>query len=90
TVSSECVFSSASITLSKCRNQLQGDIVEALQFLKCAFCCDLIFHEVYAVKEEETLLDHDGGAGTASKDDGVSWEELFIESSDISESDIEV
>ena len=34
-VSSERAFSSAGITISKHRNQLKGDIVEALQFIKC-------------------------------------------------------
>jgi hypothetical protein len=34
-VSSEQAFSSAGITISKCCNQLNSDIVEALQVLKC-------------------------------------------------------
>ena len=44
-VSSEHAFSSAGITISKHRNCLHGDIVEALQFLKCMFHHELIFHE---------------------------------------------
>ena len=45
-VSSEWAFSSAGITISKHRNQLKADIVEALQCLKCLIkhvsklCCD--------------------------------------------------
>ena len=64
-VSSERAFSSAGITLSKCRNRLQADIVEALQFLKCAFNANLIFRKVSTVAEEEarepegTVLDCD-------------------------------
>ena len=58
-VSSKRTFSSAGITLSKCRNQLQADIVEALQFMKCIFCHDLIFREVQTVEEEEGILDSD-------------------------------
>ena len=36
-VSSECAFSSAGITVSKRRNQLKGDIVEALQCMKMVY-----------------------------------------------------
>jgi hypothetical protein len=41
--SSERAFSSAGITISKRQNRLKADIVEALQFLKCAFRRDLVF-----------------------------------------------
>lgn len=41
-VSSEHMFSSARITISKHRNRLKGDIVEALQCLKCLLCHNLI------------------------------------------------
>jgi hypothetical protein len=41
-VSSERVFSSAGIIISKRRNRLKGDIVEALQFLKCIIRRDLL------------------------------------------------
>ncbi len=46
TVSSERAFSSAGITISKRRNRLKADIVEALQFLKCSYRHDLVFREV--------------------------------------------
>lgn len=42
-VSSERAFSSAGITVSKHRNRLKGDIVEALQCLKCMIRRNLIF-----------------------------------------------
>jgi hAT family C-terminal dimerisation region len=42
-VSSERAFSSAGITISKRRNHLKGDIVEALQCLKCMIHKNLIF-----------------------------------------------
>lgn len=45
-VSSERAFSAAGITISKRRNRLGGDIVEALQFLKCYFRRDLLFREM--------------------------------------------
>ena len=45
-VSSERAFSSSAITISKRRNQLNSDIVEALQCLKCFIRRDLLFREV--------------------------------------------
>ena len=44
-VSSEHAFSSAGITITKRRNQLKPDVVEALQFLKCTYHRDLLFRE---------------------------------------------
>ena len=38
-------FSSMGIMISKRCNRLKPDIVEALQFLKCVYRCDLLFHE---------------------------------------------
>jgi hypothetical protein len=42
-VSSERAFLSVGITISKRHSRLKGDIMEALQFLKCLLCQDLIF-----------------------------------------------
>jgi hAT family protein len=84
-VSSERAFSSAGITLSKRRNRLQADIVEALQFMKCIFHQDLIFREVHTVEEEEITLDSDL-CDTDSAE--VPWGELLIVD-DIPESDYE-
>lgn len=44
-VSSERAFSSAGITISKRRNRLKADIVEALQCLKCMIKRDLLFRD---------------------------------------------
>lgn len=44
-VSSERAFSAAGITISKRRNSLKADIVEALQILKSLINSDLIFQE---------------------------------------------
>lgn len=44
-VSSERAFSSAGLTITKLRNRLQGDIVEALQVLKCTLRSELIIRE---------------------------------------------
>ncbi len=42
-VSSERAFSQGGITISKRRSHLKGDIVEALQCIKCAIWHDLLF-----------------------------------------------
>jgi hAT family C-terminal dimerisation region len=44
-VSSEHAFSQGGITISKQRNRLKGDIVEALQCVKCTIQHDLLFRE---------------------------------------------
>src|ERR1700722_17353835 len=44
-VSSERAFSQGGITISKRRNWLKGDIVEALQCIKCAIRHDLLFRK---------------------------------------------
>jgi hypothetical protein len=44
-VSSEHAFSQRGITITRLRSCLKGDIVEALQCLKCAIRHDLLFQE---------------------------------------------
>ena len=44
-VSSECAFLQGCITISKWCSRLKGNIVEAIQCVKCAICTDLLFHE---------------------------------------------
>src|SRR6266508_1773418 len=56
-VSSECAFSAAGITISKWQNRLKGDIIEALQCLKCMFHNDIIFQDVLISDELEAELD---------------------------------
>jgi hypothetical protein len=63
-VSSKRAFSSAGITISKCRNCLKGDIIEALQCLKCMIHKNLIFRFDPTIsivdeiaEEDETLTD---------------------------------
>jgi hypothetical protein len=52
-VSSESAFSAAGITISKRRNRLGGDIVEALQCLKSFIHQDLLFREVVSAAQCE-------------------------------------
>lgn len=85
-VSSEHAFSSAGITISKWRNRLKGDIVEALQCLKCMYHNDLIFWDVVVAKEEEQdleELDLELARGTDSMAEGFKWDELFADDEDI-------
>lgn len=58
-VSSKRVFSSAGITISKHHNQLKGDIVKALQGLKCMIRHDLLFRELPPTAQME-LTDSEG------------------------------
>ena len=84
-VSSERAFSSAGITLSKCHNRLKGDIVEALQCLKCMYHNNLIFCEVVvATEEEEEIKDMDLvlAAGSDTVEDEFTWDQLLVDDED--------
>ncbi|PPR07905.1 hypothetical protein CVT24_002800 [Panaeolus cyanescens] len=54
-VSSERAFSSAGITISKRRNRLKGDVVEAIECLKCIFHHDLLFRRIVTSSDLSTL-----------------------------------
>ena len=74
-VSSERAFSAAGITISKRRNRLGADIVEALQVLKCFFRRDLLFREVEDPSIAlETQLD---GQTVPIDTSNKSWDELI-------------
>jgi hypothetical protein len=82
-VSSERAFSSAGITISKRRNRLKGDIVEALQFIKCLLRKELIYREPQpsSIPEEELegVLEDDGDPEWVDDDDPAGWKKLFID-----------
>ncbi|KAG6875702.1 hypothetical protein C0992_002806 [Termitomyces sp. T32_za158] len=73
-VSSERAFSAAGITISKCRNRLHGDIVEALQFLKCAIHSDLLFREPPPSSLVEAELEAIDNAGDRDWEDIIESE----------------
>ena len=84
-VSSEHAFSQGGITVSKQRNCLKGDIVEALQCVKCAIRHDLLFREPAPSSTLETQLEDEGGEGGEDDDaddgemsDEKGWDELLI------------
>jgi hypothetical protein len=58
-VASECTFSSASITISKCHNCLDADIVKALQCFKSLILCkDLMLRTFPSIAKEEVNMDN--------------------------------
>ena len=73
-VSSERAFSAAGITISKHRNRLGRDIVEALQFLKCAIRQDLLFRESPPSSTLEAEIEEDDG-----DDAWVDEEVIFVD-----------
>jgi hypothetical protein len=84
-VSSERAFSSAGITISKRRSRLKGDIVEALQFLKCLIRRDLVFRAdptepLDSDTGEEDM--HDGNSLVLDANQSPSWDELWLEDDD--------
>ena len=83
-VSSEWAFSIAGITISKRRNRLKGNIVEALQCMKCLIHCDLIYREVVVATEleeeleSEDIVDTDKNyTDTVKEADVFSWDQVL-------------
>ena len=71
-VLSEHAFSSAGITICKCHSQLKPDIIEALQFIKCIYCRELLFHEELSTTlEAEKSFE---GTGDAVREGGGAEE----------------
>ena len=83
-VSSERAFSQGGITISKHRNRLKGDIVEALQCIKCAIRHGLLFREPgpSSVGEEHDECENEADTNEKPSDDEEEedgWEALFLE-----------
>jgi hypothetical protein len=90
-VSSERAFSQGGITISKRRNRLKGDIVEALQCVKCSLRNELIFREpgpssLTEEVSEDSEHETDGLEVEPADDEG--WDTLILEEED-SESDVD-
>jgi hypothetical protein len=91
-VSSKRAFSQGGITISKRRNRLKGDVVEALQCVKCSLRHDLLFCEPgpSSLGEDEFDADADAdGEATENAQDNPeeedSWDNLLLEEYDESE-----
>lgn len=79
-VSSERAFSSAGITITKHRNRLKPDIVEALQFLKCLYHHDLLFRE-----EASTLFEVEESGDPDTEDimaENEGWDRMVEDLAD--------
>jgi hypothetical protein len=89
-VSSERAFSQGGLTITKTRNRLKGDIVEALQCIKCAIRHDLLFQEPAPSSLVEADLGNGPGESGGDSSDGeaseAGWDEKFIGN----ESDIDI
>lgn len=81
-VSSERAFSAAGITISKRRNALKADIVEALQVLKSLISTDMIF------REPDTTLDWEFANEYEEDDHDPLWED--VDDSDRDDDDLVV
>jgi hypothetical protein len=90
-VSSEWAFSQGGITISKHHSCLNGDIVEALQLLKCAIQHDLLFQEPAPSSISEVDDNDNKELGNAGADgesvevldmEEFLWDELLIEDED--------
>ena len=82
-VSSERAFSAAGITISKRRNRLQGDIVEAIEVNKSLKHRNLLFREVLDMEQvekelENHVIDEEIGqsAEAVSLGDRFSWDSI--------------
>jgi len=92
-VSSERTFSQGGITISKRRNCLKGDIVEALQCIKCAIRHHLLFREpapsskseMEETTESDGELENDLECDEESDVEVFSWDGLLIEDDNDSE-----
>ncbi|KAF8642423.1 hypothetical protein AX16_009507 [Volvariella volvacea WC 439] len=85
--SSKHAFSSTSITISKRRNHLKQDIVEALQFLKCTMQKNLLFQEVEIMQAELEEREEDGFVAEKGWDEFLDDDALL---SDVRENDGDV
>jgi len=88
-VSSEHAFSSAGITISTRRNRLKGDIVEALECIKCIYHHGLLFREFPSISQVEEELeahemdrDLESFADAVMETQGFSWDSILDEDED--------
>jgi hypothetical protein len=80
-VSSERAFSQGGLTITKSRNRLKGNIVEALQCIKCAIRHDLLFWECApsSLVEADLANDESGGDGSDGEASKAGWDEKLID-----------
>jgi hypothetical protein len=83
-VSSERAFSQGGITIRKHRNRLKGDVVEALQCIKCAIRHDLLFRELgpSSLVEEDSDAFEDAGHQSEDNVEEEGWDDVLLEEED--------
>jgi hypothetical protein len=84
-VSSERAFSAAGMTITKRQNHLKGDIVKALEFLKCLFVKDLIFREpapTSVLEDELEVEDDNGNPDWEDEKEMRAWDTFVIDIKD--------
>jgi hypothetical protein len=82
-VSSEQAFSQGGITISKRHSSLKGDIIKALQCIKCAIQSDLLFREPDPSSSIEANLEAKDGEESHhdeedEEDEDGDWHALLI------------
>ena len=90
-VSSERTFSQGGITISKRRSALKGDIVEALQCIKCAIRSDLLFREPDPSSSMEADLEAEESHHSEEdeEDEDGDWHSFLIKEDSDSDADVE-
>ncbi|KAF9218298.1 hypothetical protein BS17DRAFT_770782 [Gyrodon lividus] len=83
---SECAFSAAALTITKCHNRLKGDIVEAVQVLRMLYNWNLMFHEPPPSSALELDMEKEKNTVAAESADAEDWS-WILELSD--DSDVE-
>ncbi|EJD50306.1 hypothetical protein AURDEDRAFT_58562 [Auricularia subglabra TFB-10046 SS5] len=81
-VSSERAFSGGGLVVTGQRGSLKGDIVEALQCIKCALRNDLLIHPSppSSVLEEQLVVEDSDAEDDADQRAGIEWEIEIIDS----------
>lgn len=92
-VSSKRAFSLAGITISKRCNRLKGDVVEAIECIKCLIHNDLVFRDVPTLEQlteelEGMEIDGEGeSAPVTANSEPFSWDSMLAEDEEVTETD---
>jgi hypothetical protein len=91
-ISVECTFSAGGITISKCCNQLGGDIVEALLFMKSALQGETLFRDIPSSTNKPMLVaDESDDNDSAALEEGFGvWDACLADELDEGEDDEDI
>ena len=84
-VSSECAFLAAALTITKRHNRLKGDIIEAIQVLRMLYNHDLMFREPAPSSALELEMEEEKNAVDAepASTEELSWILNLSDDSDV-------